>query len=104
MPAMKADYWNKVDQRSAERRLGRIQRDGKPVAMRLTGVPVSVEPLPGNMFRIALDMSLPGADKAARRLNDAGTDIRPWPAQGAVHADATWDTSVHYLVMTGDLA
>lgn len=101
---MKADYWNKVDQKSAERKLDKIQYGRKPAAMRLMGVPVSVEPLPGNMFRITLDMSLPGAKKAAARLNDAGTDIRPWPAQGIVHADATWDTTVHYLVMTGDLA
>ena len=101
---MKADPWNKIDQKTAERKLDKIQHGRKPVHMRLMGVPVPVEPLDGNMFRIVLDMSLPDARKAARRLNDAGTDIRPWPAEGIVHADATWDTAVHYLAMTGDLA
>lgn len=101
---MKADYWNRVDQKAAERKLDRIQSGRKPVRMKLIGVPVTVEPLAGNMFRITLDMSLPDARKAAFRLNDAGTDIRPWPAEGIVRADATWDTAVHYLVMPGDLA
>lgn len=101
---MNADYWNKVDQKTAERKLDRIQAAGRAVRMKLLGVPVDVRPLPGNMFEIALDMALPGSGKAARRLNDAGTDIKPWPAEGIVKALSTWDTTVHYLVMTGDMA
>lgn len=99
----KTDPWNVVSQRAAERKLDRIQFGRAPVRMKLMGAPVDVLPLPGNMFRITLDMAAPNAGAAARRLNDAGTDLRYGPGRKTVAAEATWDTSVHFLVMTGDL-
>lgn len=98
--------WNALSQKDAERRLDRIQSGRRPVAMRLMGAKVSVTPEPGNMFRISLDMSEPKAKTAARRLNDIGADVRPWPCPetGLVQAETTWDSTLHYLAMTGDLA
>lgn len=100
------DPWNKLSQKDAERKLDKIQFGREPVAMRLMGAKVSVAPEPGNMFRISLDMSVPRAKTAARRLNDIGADVKPWPcpATGLVQALVTWDSALHYLAMTGDLA
>lgn len=84
--------------------LKRIQAGGCR-KLRLLGVPVGVRPLEGNAFEIVMDMSQDGAMDAARRLNDVGTDIRPWKpkATDTVRAVATWDTMLNYLAMTGDL-
>lgn len=89
-------------QLQAGQKLDRIQHRGRATRMKLCGVPVDVRPMDGNMFRINLDMALDGSDKAARRLNDIGADITR-PFMGIVTADVTWDSTLHYLAMTGDL-
>lgn len=93
-----------LDQEQATKILDRVQRRGKPVSARLCGVPVNLVPLPGNMFQILLSMANPGADAAAKRLNDVAANVKPWPPQGHCSAETTWDTTLHYLAMTGDLA
>lgn len=97
------DKHKTLPQPAAERMLDRIQACGNPVRGRLKDVPVDIMPLPGNMFRISLDASLPGAEAASGRLNDIGADIKPWPAQGITTAELTWDSTLHYLIMTCDL-
>lgn len=89
-------------QLQAGQKLDRIQHRGRATRMKLCGVPVDVRPIDGNMFQITLDMALDGSDKAARRLNDIGADITR-PFMGIVTADVTWDSTLHYLAMTGDL-
>lgn len=93
----------RLDQAQAERILDGIQSRGQPVGARLCGVPVNVVPLSGNAFGILLSMANKDADQAARRLNDVAANVKPWPPQGHCSAETTWDTTVHYLVMTGDL-
>lgn len=93
----------RLDQAQAEKILDRIQFRGQPVGAHLCGVPVNVVPLSGNMFKIFLSMVNPGVDAAAKRLNDIAANVQPWPPQGHCSAETTWDTTVHYLTMTGDL-
>lgn len=95
----------KISKAAAERKLDAIQFGGIPMAMKLKNVPVTVEPEPGNAFRIRMDMSVPGAAAAAGFLNDVGADVRPWPcpADGDLRAVLTWDSALHYLVMPGEL-
>lgn len=92
----------------AHKILSGIQAKNKPVTKRLCGAKVSVMPLDGNAFEITLDLAVHNASKAADRLNDVGADIqpyqKPWPKTGFVRAIVTWDTMLHYLAMTGDLA
>lgn len=92
----------------AHKILSCIQTKNKPVTKRLCGAKVSVMPLDGNVFEITLDLAVHNASKAADRLNDVGANIqpfrKPWAKTGIVKAVATWDTALHYLVMTGDLA
>ena len=92
-----------MDQGPTTRILDGIQARRQPVRARLCGVPVNVVPMPGNSFQILLSMVNEGADKAARRLNDVAANMQPWPPQGHCSAETTWDTTLHYLVMTGDL-
>lgn len=92
-----------LDQRRATQVLDRIQARKQPVRAKLCGVPVTVVPLDGNAFRILLSMVNRGADDAARRLNDVAANVEPWPPQGHCSAETTWDTTLHYLTMTGDL-
>lgn len=97
------DKPNTLSQPAAEHLLDRIQACGNTVRGRLKNIPADIAPLPGNVFRISLDAALPGAETASRRLNDIGADIKPWPAQGITTAELTWDSTLHYLIMTGDL-
>ena len=92
-----------MDQRTATRKLEAIIVGHEPVTAKLCGIHVNVTPLPYNAFKIFLSMVNPGADKAAQRLNDVGANVTPWPPQGHCSAEVTWDTILHYLVMTGDL-
>ncbi len=92
-----------LDQARATRILDSVQNKKQPARAKLCGVPVNVMPLDGNMFQISLSMANPGADKAARRLNDVAANVEPWPPEGHCSATATWDTTLHYLTMTGDL-
>ena len=93
----------RMDQAAAAKKLDSIQARKTPVSAKLCGVPVTVVPLDGNAFRILLSMVNPGADKAAKRLDDVAANVAPWPPQGHCSAEATWDTTLHYLAMTGDL-
>ena len=92
-----------LDQGRATRILDGIQARKQPVRAWLCGIPVNVVPMPGNAFQILLSMVNKDADKAARRLNDVAANVQPWPPQGHCSAETTWDTTLHYLVMTGDL-
>lgn len=95
----------RITRNVAERKLDAIQFGGAPVSMKLNGVPVTVEPEPGNMFRIRIDASAPNASAAAGFLNDIGADIRPWPCpeDGVIQSELTWDSTLHYLIMPGNL-
>lgn len=92
----------------ARKILSGIQAKNRPVTKRLCGAKISIKPLDGNAFEIALDLAVPNAARAADRLNDVGADIqpfrKPWAKTGIVRAIVTWDTALHYLAMTGDLA
>lgn len=92
-----------LDQGQATKILDRVQAKNQPVNAKLCGVPVTVAPLPGNAFKIFLSMVNKNADRAARRLNDVAANVTPWPPQGHCSAETTWDTTLHYLTMTGDL-
>lgn len=93
----------RMDQAAATRKLDAIQARKVPVHAKLCGVPVTVVPMDGNAFKILLSMVNPGADAAAKRLNDVAANVEPWPPQGHCSAETTWDTTLHYLAMTGDL-
>ena len=92
-----------MDLVKAEKKLDRVQAEGKAVPAKLLGVPVNVAPQPGNSFLVMLSMANQGAVAAARRLNDAAANVTPWPPEGHVSALCTWDTTLHYLVATDDL-
>ena len=73
----------------------------------LCGDPVFVAALPGNAFRFRSGYACdPAGLKSYKRLGDVGADI--WTndtgdGTGTYKAMATWDTTLHCLVLTGDL-
>lgn len=92
---MKIDAATKILDRVAGRT---CVTDGK-----LMGVNVEIRPQAGHIFVIRMNMEQKGTMEAAKRLNDIAGNVSPWPPSGIVEATLTWDSTLHYLVMTGDL-
>lgn len=92
-----------MDMRTATKKLDSVQAGKQAIPAKLCGVPVNLIPTEGNCFKILLSMANQNAMTAARRLNDVGADIKPWPPEGHCEAECTWDTTLNYLVMTDEL-
>lgn len=88
----------------ATKALERVVARPFPTKAKLRGARVEIHAEPGHLFVIRMDMDQEHAQEAARRLNDVAANVTPWPPEGVVESETTWDSTLHYLAMTDDLA